>query len=233
MLKRVCLLVLLMSLLIAPVAIAQSGSGSTLEQQIVSVGCNFTTIETGMGVVHASTCPVFAPKIERISPNRGRPILKGIYDAAHALVFRIRIADSWYVLGKHSELTATGNVWELNLSTLESPLPEGTYAVIVEMQATDGSLLQIGGAVAVEAMNPPQGGDRTDTSEKEGDKDDKDAGGQDNEPFVPPGSEQQPISPEETTKQSFLIPLIVVLVGSGIVLLVAVLRRRRYRGGDS
>lgn len=231
MVRMACLLTVLVSLFVAPMVTAQSGSSSTLEQQINPVGCNSTTIATGMGITHDSTCPIFAPTIESIASNQGRPIIRGIYDAAHSSMFRVRIASLWYVLGTHAELTANGNVWELDLSSLKTPLDEGTYAIIAEMRATDGSLLQTGDAVVVRTVEPSQG--ETPVPDEGGDIDDKPDSEEQTPVETPTEGEHQPRLVDETSEHSFLIPVIIVLLGSGAILLGIVVRRRFYGSGGS
>ncbi len=119
-------------------ALAQSQADSILEQQIMPFNCNYTTVATGRGMTHDSTCPHFSPKVEIIDSNDGRPIITGIYDAVHTLVLQIQIAEVWYTLGINAELTASGNVWVLDLSRLANRLPAGEHIISVKAEGDDG-----------------------------------------------------------------------------------------------
>lgn len=131
-----------LAVMAVPFVSAQSGADSTIEQQITALNCNYTTVETGLGRVHDSTCPVFAPIIASLNLNGGRPIIKGVYDAAHSTLFRVQMGGVWYVLGSSAELTANGNVWVLDLSGLSRALGAGEYSILAESEGEDGAVRQ-------------------------------------------------------------------------------------------
>lgn len=144
---------------VGPVAMAQSSS--TLEQQITPNVCSYTTVETGLGKTHDNTCPPFAPKIVSMNANAGRPVITGVYDAVHTTMLRVRFGGVWYASGKSAELNTDGNVWVLNLVTLERPLQAGEYTIEVETTNADGELLKSSDVLAIvpteegEAAPPP------------------------------------------------------------------------------
>ena len=105
---------------------------SQLEQQILPQDCNYTTVETGSGVVNDIDCPTFPPVVSNVDVNDGRPVIIGVYDAIHTEELKVWVNGRWYVYGVDSELTTNGNVWKIDLSQLTNPLPAGDYELIVE-----------------------------------------------------------------------------------------------------
>lgn len=194
------------SLLAAPSVFAQSSASSTLEQQIRALECNYTTVETGLGRTHASTCPHFAPTIEIIDTNMGRPIITGIYDAVHTKELRIQVGDVWYVLGVNKELTVYGNVWVLNLSNPQHALPEGDYLIIVETMGDDGELRR-GEATMQLVLSGPD-------SEEPG------------EP-TPDPSGPTPRAPVQDMLHASWLPLGASIIITGLLFFFIILKRRR------
>ena len=134
---------ILVALLMLPVTTvaAQTTSDSTLQQEILAINCNYTTIETGLGMVNDTNCPIFMPIVVSLEANNGRPLIRGVYDAVHTESFRVQLRGLWYVLGEDVELTADGNVWVLDLRDLTIPLPVGRYVVLAESTMTGGQVL--------------------------------------------------------------------------------------------
>jgi len=120
-----------------------------LKQEIAPVDCTVTKTNSGSGTTYNSDCPPEKPAIETIDENGGRPIIRGLFDHANAVSFRVYFAGRWYVLGVDSELTAAGNVWTLDLSDLDKPLPPGDYNIIIEMKTRDGTVLENTGMAIV------------------------------------------------------------------------------------
>lgn len=228
MIRLVTIFAVFLALVVAPLALAQSDSDSKIEQQITPNLCSYTTIETGFGVVHDSTCPVFAPTVERINLNGGRPIITGIYDAIHSINFRVQVANKWYVLDSSSELTTNGNVWMLDLSKLDDPLPVGRYDLIVEMAGDDNKVREVRAVVVVPPIGSSQGKTDPETPSK-GDETEEEGEVQ------PPTDEtddsaESPVDETEARRIS-LLPLAVTLLASLIIswFLLAARKKRRKK----
>ncbi|HEU0266602.1 MAG TPA: hypothetical protein VFQ70_03170 [Candidatus Saccharimonadaceae bacterium] len=146
---------LVMALLAACIA---SAAPVRFKQTITPLDCTITRTSNGSGTVATSDCPPQNPTIETINENGGRPIIRGLYDAANAAGFRVFFADRWYVLGVDSELTVIGNVWTLDLSGLDTPLAPGDYDIVVEMTTINGVKLNDTGTATVKQIpeQPPQ-----------------------------------------------------------------------------
>ena len=226
MIRLVAIFVLLLVVGLTPSVSAQSGS--TLQQQIEAVSCSYTTIETGFGVVHDSNCPVFAPTIERINSNNGRPIITGIYDAVHAVGFRVRVGDVWYVLGKSSELTTSGNVWTLNLSNLEEALRLGNHDIIVEMEGDDGEVRHVKSVITISSTVVLQGKTDSDSASEVDDKDEHSEGSKEEEsPLVSKPSETPDTDNQADTKRVSLIPLAITLGASAAITWFLLVARKK------
>ena len=144
------------------VVLAQSSARSSLSQEITAFECNYTTVATGLGKTHSSTCPPFAPTIAIINTNMGRPIITGVYDAVHTKSLRVQVNNQWYTLGSSPELTVDGNVWVLDLSNPRHALSSGEYLVVVETEDNDGTVRH-GEAMMKLLVGDAVGGDDTAT----------------------------------------------------------------------
>lgn len=117
-----------------------SATSVKLHQSISPLDCTVTEINNGSGTSANSDCAPQRPVIESINVNGGRPIIRGLFDAATTLTLRVLFADKWYTLGVDPELTASGNVWTLDLSHRKSPFAPGTYQIVVQARSMDGAL---------------------------------------------------------------------------------------------
>lgn len=125
-----------------------------LEQRINPIECVYTTTQTGTGSNVDSNCdnqPI--PLVTSTVTNNGRPVLKGVFSAARAIMLRVWIDGQWYTYGTDARLTANGDSWELDLSNLKTPLSAGVYTVVVEVEMDDGLLLRNAEAATFEILN--------------------------------------------------------------------------------
>ena len=138
----VLLLSIVVSVTMSSNAIAQE---SQLEQAIIPQDCNYTTVETGNGVVNDIDCPTFPPVIDNITVNDGRPIVVGVYDAIHTSELKVWVDGRWYVYGVDTELTTSGNVWTFKKSKNDNQFVPGKYVFKVET-VDHGGIVQSGQA---------------------------------------------------------------------------------------
>jgi hypothetical protein len=125
-----------------------------LEQQINPIECTYTTTQTGTGSNIDSTCdnqPI--PLVTSIIANNGRPVIKGVFSATRAIMLRVWINGQWYTYGTDARLTVNGDLWELDLSSLNVPLIAGVYTVVIEVETNDGLLLRNTEAAIFEILN--------------------------------------------------------------------------------
>ncbi len=130
MIWRGLLLATVMSLVVSTAADAIDYQ---LRQEIKPLDCTITETSNGSGTTINSDCPPQSPLVTTVFPGGGRPIIRGLFDAANCQTFRVRLLETWYTLGLDPELTAIGNVWILDLSDLAEPLVVGEYVVYLEM----------------------------------------------------------------------------------------------------
>lgn len=74
--------------------------------------------------------PMATPTVNSLVTNDTTPILTGTLDAARTVTLNVKVNGVFYTLGSSPRLTAAGDNWTLNLSTI-SPLATGTYPVTV------------------------------------------------------------------------------------------------------
>lgn len=113
---------------------------SQLSQDIVGVDC-----------VSSPNTPGCAPVIESVESNNGRPIIRGFYRSARAASLRVSINGWSYALGTDSELAVSGDSWTLDLSSLDTPIPEGSYVVTVEVVTLEGETITAADQLVVSA----------------------------------------------------------------------------------
>lgn len=83
--------------------------------------------------------PMTAPAVVGVEWVDGKPVIRGTFDSAHTQQLRVRFLGNWYVLGQQAALSASGNDWTLDLtSVLSEPLTPGTYTVTVEATSITG-----------------------------------------------------------------------------------------------
>lgn len=148
---RVALLALI--LIVGELIVTTSASATSvkLHQSISPLDCTVTDINTGSGTSTDSSCAPLRPVISSVDVNGGRPIIRGLFNAVGTLTLRVFFAGKWYTLGVDPELTASGNVWTLDLSGLKSPLPPGNYRVEVQARVLDGALYSNSRQVTIKA----------------------------------------------------------------------------------
>lgn len=125
-----------------------------LEQQINPIECIYTTTTTGVGSNVDSTCdnqPI--PLVTSTITNNGRPVIKGVFSATRAIMLRVWINGQWYTYGTDARVTVNGDLWELDLSSLNAPLIAGSYTVVIEVETNDGLLLRNTEAAIFEISN--------------------------------------------------------------------------------
>lgn len=205
---KAALVSVLIVLLFSSGVSAQSSSDSTLRQQITAFRCDYTTVATGFGVVHDSTCPYFDPTIEEVTSYKGRLYATGIYDAVHTKDLRVQVGGAWYVLGLDKELTVNGNVWVLDLREAKNALPNGEYTIKTQAEGTDGIIRQAERAVRVD--------DSTQAKAEDYDKQPTWLGGHD-----------------RGVRQGWLVPVSVSLIVSGSALLLYVIKSSKREEDDS
>ncbi len=116
---------------------------SRLQQDIFAVDCIETTIYTGTGITTEYGCPE-PPTIETEAQlvSRSPMIFEGWFDAYNKQSLKITFSNGHeYVLGMDSQLTVSGDRWELRLVGAAHILPPGSYTMVVEMTATNGSVV--------------------------------------------------------------------------------------------
>lgn len=210
--------------------VAAAQSNSILEQQIVPNVCNYTTVETGLGMTNSSSCPLFAPTIAEINQNKGRPVITGVYDAVHTVSFRVQVGDVAYTLGSSAELTADGNVWVLDLGSLKKPLASGEYGILVEAIGDDAQTRRVESSVNIEQAGGGLQSGQTKLGSSENGSNLPDA------PSPVPDSEQKPTEEPKifTVAQGVFedrgLPLFAaVLAAAGLFTFIALVRRRNLR----
>lgn len=125
-----------------------------ITQNVTGYDCSHTTLATS-GAMNDPQCAVFAPTLEEVDGNNGRPIMKGVYDAVHASAFRVFFDGRWYTSGVDSELSVNANRWILDLSGLAPPLLPDDYTVHLEMTDLDGDPVLGSGAATIPPVPSP------------------------------------------------------------------------------
>lgn len=116
---------------------------SSLTQSVQPITCVYTITQNGSSTSTSTACDsVVAPTLESSSPRAGRPILSGAFQSADLDLLRVWVGGQWYTLGIGDELTINGEVWKLDLSGLGTPLPSGTYTIVIEQLTTTDFLLR-------------------------------------------------------------------------------------------
>lgn len=138
---------------ILAVAVVTIGVGASVAAQ----DSRLTQEITGVDCVANPSDPECPPAIQSIVINGGRPILSGRYNSVASTQLRITLNGVAYVLGVDSQLTATGDNWELDLSELEPALSPGDYSVLVESMDADGNWLSTSEVFTVAASSPEDG----------------------------------------------------------------------------
>jgi len=80
------------------------------------------------------------PTVSPVVSLDGRPVISGTFKSSHTDSLRITLAGQLYDLGVDPELTASGNTWQLDLTSLPIPLPLGSYNVMVRAVLFDGQV---------------------------------------------------------------------------------------------
>jgi surface protein len=81
------------------------------------------------------------PTVNPLSASGGQPIITGTFDAVNSQSLSVTVNGITYVLGIDSQLTASGNNWKLDLSSLSPALPSGAYDVKVAVTTRGGAVL--------------------------------------------------------------------------------------------
>jgi len=136
------------------VAVPAQAIDYQLRQVIEPLDCTITETSNGSGTTINSDCPPQAPLVSSVQVNDGQPIIRGLFDAANAQAFRVHFLGVWYQLGVDAELTATGNVWTLNLGSLTPPLSPGSYPLLLQMTTHQDEVLEGQGVVIIPSPNP-------------------------------------------------------------------------------
>lgn len=128
------------------------------EQTIKPLDCTLTELSNGSGTVINSDCPPQPALIDSVQTKNGRlAVIFGRYDAANIRIFKVRFNGVWYQLGVDRELTAKGNMWQLDLTTTEPPLTAGRYTVDFEELSYSGSTIMTSTVITIQPLpsQPP------------------------------------------------------------------------------
>lgn len=131
-------LVLIFGIVVISSDSADAQQSSTLNQDILPITCDYTTYNIGGQGINDVSCPPFSPSIYQVYARNGRPLIVGVYDAAHTSSLRVFVNGVWYQLGVDPELTVHMSRWFLDLAPLIDPLDEGDYSITVEAIDEDG-----------------------------------------------------------------------------------------------
>lgn len=203
------------TMIVPPRSVSAMSSASELLQEVLESDCSEPDI-----------CDMSAPKVTRIEYNGNKPIITGTFDAVFTKELRVIFGDRVYILGVDEQLMVNGNIWTLDLSSLDEPLVPGAYQIVVEAEDNGGNILRIELTIILTPISRP---DRPNPLVP-----DQPTPTEPTSPYVPeyPSDDNipTPMTPEEVRRRISLRPLVITVSSSvtlfSLFLLIARKRRR-------
>ncbi len=153
MMRAICLCVLMLVTAITP-ALPAEASNYQLHQVIEPIVCTNTAVHTGTIVTVSSSCSEsYLPMITEVIVTDTKLILRGKYDSLHSRSLRIQVFGVWYTLGESPNFTSSGDIWQLDLSTVRPVITPGQYDVRIAF--TTSSSLYYGTTIVDRLVIPP------------------------------------------------------------------------------